>query len=1089
MVETGVYVHSESRLAERLDLVTALRVDTHNRLGGMNVSPRAALVHRPSDGQNLRLTYNRAFVTPGPDDLALNAPSHKGSLAVAFTDRARGLHLDGRRRFSEGFDMRSGVFVGPVDAYRVLDLTAGYQLPFQPSTRLEVTVYDALNNLHREFVGAPEPGRLALMRVKYDFRDWSPMSKVGWFSQTTLAKLRSFLPALVLALAAPTPATPQETRAAAGTRIHRSIPPPGARTHLVVPGERFRAGPFKRLLHGDNYRNLWNTPIEVAVLDLDGVGGGLTPLRTGGGGQSISLHFTGADGIRYVVRSLDKDTTRRLAAALRNTVVGEVLHDLVSAMLPTGALVVDPLLEAAGILHSRYSLVVIPDDPRLGEYREEFAGLIGTLQLHPSEGPDDTPGFADSRKVSGTENMLDDLEDSACERVDARAFLKARLLDFVIGDGDRHPGQWRWARFADGDCYNWLPVPEDRDQAFIHYGGLAMMLVRKPFPRAVRFGDTYPSVAGLTTNGWGLDRRLLAELDRPDWDEAAGSLRTILVDSVIDYAVRRLPAPYHELVGEGLEAALKARRDALPEFAARYYELITREVEIQATDEDEYARLEHLANGDLVVRIGVVGEAGEGEGPPWFERTFRHAETREVRLYLRGGADRADVVGAAGRIIVRVDGGGGSDTFTNASEAGASKTRFYDHRGENVFVKGTGASIDERPYRRPPATTQPRRPYSDWYALDWGHQAFTFPTIWVDPDLGAFVQAVHRRTHFGYRKGPFASRHSLSVGMASRGYKPFASYEGIFRRVWPNVDARLAVEYSGLDVTRFTGFGNDFRLENPSSFYKVRQATFALAPALEFETGAQDREAAENGTEPHRSELTVSLGPVIKWSNTSEDANEDYFIGSLEQPPYGTGSFGQVGARGEIEYDRRDNPAFPTHGFFARAAAAGYAGAWDVESAFGSVDGEARTYLTARIPATPTLALGVGGKKVWGKYPFLESAFLGGPGQVGLRRGESPVRGLHKNRFAGDASLYANVELRLAVAEVRILVPGEFGVFGAADVGRVFHPGDPDDAGDWHNGTGGGLWLSFLERATTLSLAVMKGRDLTGVYVRAGHMF
>ncbi|MYA64727.1 MAG: TonB-dependent receptor [Gemmatimonadetes bacterium] len=106
---------------------------------------------------------------PGSRDLALNAPSHKGSLAVAFTDRARGFHLDGRWRFSDGFDMRSGVFAGPVDAYQVLDLTAGYQLPFQPNTRLELTVYNALNNLHREFVGAPELGRLALMRVKYDF--------------------------------------------------------------------------------------------------------------------------------------------------------------------------------------------------------------------------------------------------------------------------------------------------------------------------------------------------------------------------------------------------------------------------------------------------------------------------------------------------------------------------------------------------------------------------------------------------------------------------------------------------------------------------------------------------------------------------------------------------------------------------------------------------------------------------------------------------------------------------------------------------------------------------------------------------------
>ena len=106
---------------------------------------------------------------PGQDDLALNAPRHKGSLGFAYTDRAAGFTFDGRWRLSDGFDMSSGVFRGRVDAYQVVDVTAGYQLPFQPDTRLELTVYNALDNLHQEFVGAPELGRLALVRVRYDF--------------------------------------------------------------------------------------------------------------------------------------------------------------------------------------------------------------------------------------------------------------------------------------------------------------------------------------------------------------------------------------------------------------------------------------------------------------------------------------------------------------------------------------------------------------------------------------------------------------------------------------------------------------------------------------------------------------------------------------------------------------------------------------------------------------------------------------------------------------------------------------------------------------------------------------------------------
>ena len=906
----------------------------------------------------------------------------------------------------------------------------------------------------------------------------------GRVSLRQLPKWRAIPPALVLAIVVPATAAPQEESSASGPRIHRSIPPPGAKTHMVVPGGRFEASGSKRWFYGDNYRDLWTTPIEVAVLDLDSVGGGLTPLRTGGFGQSISLHFTGQDGRRYTVRSLDKDPTKRLADVIKNTIVSEVLQDQISMLLPTAALVVDPLMEATGILHSKHTLVVIPDDPRLGEYREEFAGLIGTLQEHPSEGPDDTPGFAGSRKVSGTETVWEDLEENRCDRIDAQAFLKARLMDFLINDKDRHSGQWRWARFPDGDCYTWVPIPEDRDQAFIHYGGVAMMLVRRALPRAIKFGDNYPNLVGLTITGWELDREFLVELDKPAWDEVVQSFRAALPDPVIEDAVRRLPEPYYELVGETLVRALKARRDALPEFVTRYYELITRQAEIQATDEDEYVRAEHLPSGDLVVRIGFAGDPVDEPRAPYFERTFRHEETREVRIYLRGGSDRAEISGAGGRICVRIDGGGGSDTFTNASEAGASKTHFYDFRGKNQFVKGNGASIDERPYQRLPSTIVRSR-----YALDWGMERGTRPIVWADPDLGLFVRVLHSRKYFGFRKDPFATRHFFDVGLASQGFKPFLSYVGTFRHVWSKIDARLALEYSGFEVTRFKGFGNDFRLKEASPFYKVEQRNFVFAPAFEFRKETQDVDASGDGTMPLRSELTISLGPVIEWSNTPLDANKDYFIGSLDRPLYGTGTFGQVGVRGEIEYDNRDNPAYATRGFLARISAAGYPGVWDVESPFGTVDVEARTYLTASIPTHPTLAVRLGGKKVWGTYPFHKSAFLGGPGRAGLGQVDGPLRGFHKNRFAGDASLYGNAELRLALARINVLMPGEFGLFAAADVGRVFFAGDPADADEWHNGTGGGFWLSFLERRTTLSVALMKGRDMTGVYFRVGYMF
>ena len=901
----------------------------------------------------------------------------------------------------------------------------------------------------------------------------------------TFSKWNTLLLSLVFTLSVSAESIPQE-QMPPGHRIHRSIPPQGAKTHVVVLGERFSAGRFKRWIYGSDYRDLWTTPIEVSVLDLDSVGGGLTPLRTGGFGQSISLHFIGKDGRRYTVRSLDKDPTRRIWDELKNTIAEDILQDMTSALLPTGALVVDPLMEATGILHSKHTLVIIPDDPRLKEFREEFAGLVGMLQEHPSEGAGNTPGFAGSRQISGTEKLREHLEETPYDRVDVRAFLKARLMDFLISDKDRHDGQWRWARFPNSEGHTWIPIPEDRDYAFSDLDGFAMVVARRWIPILIEFDNKYSSLLGLTITGWELDREFLVELDKAAWDSVVTAFCKDLTDPVIETAVRKLPQPYYKIVGETLTEALKSRRNALPQFASRYYRLITRQSEIQATDENEYVECEHTPSGDLVVRIGLIeGADGEREAP-YFQRTFHPEESREVRIYLRGGADRVEISGAKARIAIRIDGGGGNDRFTNASEADASKTRFYDFRGKNRFIKGKGAKIDENRYERPPAWI----PFSlARYALDWGMHTFTFPSLTVNPDLGVFVGLHNSRVYFGYRKAPFSSLHSFGGGFTINDLKPFVSYTGDFRHLLPDLDARVHLKYSGIQLIRFNGFGNDIQIQELSSFYKVEQSYVAFAPSLYFRKKEHDEDVPGGSTEPLRSELTMRLGPILKYSNTSPDANKDKFIYSLDRPIYGTGSFGQVGASGEIVYDTRNNSAYPTRGFLVRAAGAVYPGAWDVESPFGSIDGAVRTYVTVPIPMTPTFALRVGGKKVWGIFPFHESAFLGGPGFVGIGASDSYLRGFRKNRFAGDTSLYGNAELRLVLAPTKLLVPGEFGLFIATDAGRVFFAKDPKDADKWHSSVGGGFWLSFLQRKQTLSVAVVNGNDLTGVYLRAGFIF
>jgi len=105
----------------------------------------------------------------GLHDIALNAPRNKGSVGFTFDDRSSGFTLQGRVRMTAGFPMNSGVYIGDVEGYQVVDAAIGYELPFRRGTRVSLTASNVLNNMHREFFGAPEIGRLLLLRLQADF--------------------------------------------------------------------------------------------------------------------------------------------------------------------------------------------------------------------------------------------------------------------------------------------------------------------------------------------------------------------------------------------------------------------------------------------------------------------------------------------------------------------------------------------------------------------------------------------------------------------------------------------------------------------------------------------------------------------------------------------------------------------------------------------------------------------------------------------------------------------------------------------------------------------------------------------------------
>jgi iron complex outermembrane receptor protein len=101
----------------------------------------------------------------GIADVALNAPQNKLKVGSAYAFPQWDLQVGGQVRYSGAFRQDSGVYVGKVPAHAVLDLNLVYRLPFDYGLTLALDVGNALDNRHREFVGAPKVGRLVLAQV------------------------------------------------------------------------------------------------------------------------------------------------------------------------------------------------------------------------------------------------------------------------------------------------------------------------------------------------------------------------------------------------------------------------------------------------------------------------------------------------------------------------------------------------------------------------------------------------------------------------------------------------------------------------------------------------------------------------------------------------------------------------------------------------------------------------------------------------------------------------------------------------------------------------------------------------------------
>ena len=427
-----------------------------------------------------------------------------------------------------------------------------------------------------------------------------------------------------------------------------------------------RRGWWWQRLWGRHYRALWATPVSASVLRLGAAG--LRPEQAGGSFQTNTLRLRSADGRRFVLRSVDKDLSRSLeAGSWLDRLIGPVLRDQTCAAPPYGAYVAARLAPAAGVYHTNPRLVYLLPDTTLGTYRARFQPALYLLEERPEGNQTHAVSFGGARRVVGSATMLGEVLAADGLHLAPRAYLRARLLDLLVGDWSRRADQWRWAAYAPpgGGAVEFRPIPRDRDQAFFRFDdGWLTRAISWGRPRYQTFNPyLVPADVGpLTTTARPLDHLALAWLPEAAFLAEADSLRRRLPDAALQRALAAVPPEVRADMTRELLPALRARRDALPAAARRYYQVLQQEPTISGTDGAE--RFELLAAGPGALRLRVWARRPLRPDSLLGEHRYDVRRTTRLTIYGLGGNDVFELRGRlAPGFGVHLHGGAGRNDF------------------------------------------------------------------------------------------------------------------------------------------------------------------------------------------------------------------------------------------------------------------------------------------------------------------------------------------------------------------------------------------------------------------------------------------
>lgn len=790
---------------------------------------------------------------------------------------------------------------------------------------------------------------------------------------------------------------------------------------------------FKRNMLGNNYREEWATPIQVPVFDIASEKGGLKIIKRGGGQQTRSLRLEDKNGKQFVLRSIEKYTERAIPQFIQGTFAAKIVQDGISESYPYAAVAVPKMAKAAGVYHTNPKVVYVPDDPRLGIYREDFRNGLFLFEERPKGDMTGADNFGNSKSILGTDKLIEKRFKNSDLLVDEDAVLRARLFDIFLNDWDRHDDQWRWATFKKNGKTIAQPIPRDRDQVFFYSDGKIPWLIRRKWamPKFQSFDTIVENVNGLGFNARYFDRNFLQSKTKKDWIQMANKLQEKLTDEVIEKAILDLPPEIYAISGKEIEKKLKLRREQLPELAGQFYTFLAKQTDVVGTNDREEFKAKWDEEGNLKVKVHRLSKKGNKK-EKLFERKYFKNETEEVHMYGLGGKDKFDIEGKQVKgVKLRIVGGKGKDRI-KADNTKKQNLTVYDKA--KTKVKGDGA-YKNRLSKNKDVNVYNRKSFKYDIVSPGANLNFVSDDGLI---LGAGFNV--KKQHF--RKYPYGSFHKFLVNYAFMYPSVEIKYSGEVIDAFKSLDLVTDVKYNTPNFQGYYfGLGNETEnVESDDSEYnRIRMTQFFVSSQVR-------KEIAKN----HQ----LYLGGF--YQQLELKATHDRFVTDFDNPfndldpltDFRTREY--IGISAKHEWDTRDSKVIPTRGIYWSNSWKFYKGLRSNDRNFQQMETDLRLFTSFGRPQRSILALRVGAAHNTDGFSFYQA------NKLGLK---SNLRGYRQDRFAGKDMVYQNTDFRFRLARFRsYYMAGEMGLLAFNDFGRVWVDGEDSDK--WHHGFGGGFWLS-----------------------------